>query len=60
MTNIHENCANYNKSKDFCLKWFEENVSEKYKFFRKYGQKRLLETEILDGRAYRSEDGDYY
>ena len=30
MTNIHENCENYSASKDMCLKWFEENVSEKY------------------------------
>ena len=28
--NIHEDCANYNSKKDMCLKWFEENVSEKY------------------------------
>ena len=29
--NIHENCENYSSKKDMCLKWFEENVSEKYK-----------------------------
>jgi hypothetical protein len=25
--NIHSDCENYNPKKDFCLKWFEENVS---------------------------------
>ena len=31
MTNIHKDCENYNPKKDMCLKWFEENVSERYK-----------------------------
>ena len=31
MSNIHENCENYSPKKDYCLKFFEENVSEKYK-----------------------------
>jgi len=30
MVNIHKDCENYNAKKDMCLKWFEENVSEKY------------------------------
>ncbi|MBP3226491.1 MAG: hypothetical protein J6M08_06180 [Methanobrevibacter sp.] len=25
--NIHEKYENYNKKKDYCLKWFEENIS---------------------------------
>lgn len=28
--NLHEDCENYVKSKDYCLKFFEENVSENY------------------------------
>ena len=28
--NIHSDCSNYSPKKDYCLKWFEENVSEKY------------------------------
>ena len=27
MSNIHENCENYSPKKDYCLKFFEENVS---------------------------------
>ena len=30
MTNIHEDCENYSKNKDYCLKYFEENVSKNY------------------------------
>lgn len=30
MSNVHADCANYNPRKDYCLKWFEENVSKKY------------------------------
>ena len=30
MTNIHENCENYNPKKDYCLKWFENDASKKY------------------------------
>ena len=26
--NIHENCDNYNSKKDFCLKFFKDNISE--------------------------------
>ncbi|MGN0176659.1 MAG: hypothetical protein ACI389_02355 [Methanobrevibacter sp.] len=29
--NIHKDCANYNPQKDYCLKWFEEEVSKNYK-----------------------------
>ena len=28
--NIHSNCDNYVAKKDYCLKFFEENVSENY------------------------------
>ena len=38
MSNIHENCENYVKSKDYCLKWFEEKVSEKYTVCREYAE----------------------
>ena len=31
MSNIHEDCENYSKPKDMCLKWFETDVSENYK-----------------------------
>ena len=27
MTNIHSDCENYNSKKDFCLKFFEHNIS---------------------------------
>lgn len=30
MSNIHENCENYVQNKDYCLKWFEENMSVNY------------------------------
>ena len=36
--NIHEKCENYVKSKDYCLKWFEENVSKNYKVCREYSE----------------------
>ena len=36
--NIHKSCENYSESKDFCLKWFEENVSERYKVCREYSE----------------------
>ena len=29
MSNIHETCENYVKSKDYCLKWFEEKYTSK-------------------------------
>ena len=29
--NIHKDCENYNSKRDYCLKFFEDNVSEKYK-----------------------------
>ena len=38
MTNIHKSCENYNASKDMCLKWFEEDVSVKYKVCREYSE----------------------
>lgn len=31
ITNIHKNCENYNNKKDYCLKFFEENINSKYK-----------------------------
>ena len=36
--NIHANCENYNSKKDMCLKWFEEDVSKKYKVCKKYSE----------------------
>ena len=36
--NIHLNCENYNKNKDYCLKFFEEKVSENYKVCREYSE----------------------
>ena len=36
--NIHKSCENYNESKDMCLKWFEEDVSVKYKVCREYSE----------------------
>ena len=38
MDNIHSKCENYNGKKDYCLKFFEENVSEKYKTCREYSE----------------------
>ena len=38
MTNIHKTCENYVESKDYCLKFFEENVSENYKVCREYSE----------------------
>ena len=38
MTNIHKDCENYNGKKDYCLKFFEENVSERYKTCREYSE----------------------
>ena len=36
--NIHQSCENYSPKKDYCLKWFEENVSERYKTCREYAE----------------------
>jgi hypothetical protein len=36
--NIHQDCENYNNKKDMCLKWFEENVSERYKVCKEYSE----------------------
>ena len=36
--NIHLKCENYNPKKDMCLKWFESDVSRKYKVCREYGE----------------------
>ena len=36
--NIHENCENYNSKKDMCLKWFETEVSKRYKVCREYSE----------------------
>ena len=34
--NIHKNCENYNPKKDYCLKFFTDNVSEKYPHCQEY------------------------
>ena len=26
--NVHQDCENYNANKDYCLKFFRENISE--------------------------------
>lgn len=36
--NIHCDCENYVPNKDYCLKWFEEEVSRKYKVCREYAE----------------------
>ena len=36
--NIHQDCDNYSPKKDYCLKFFEENVSEKYKVCKEYSE----------------------
>ena len=36
--NIHENCENYNGKKDYCLKFFTDNVSEKYPNCQEYSE----------------------
>lgn len=36
--NIHSTCENYSPKRDFCLKWFEEKVSEKYKVCKEYSE----------------------
>ena len=36
--NIHKDCENYNESKDMCLKWFETDVSKKYKVCKEYSE----------------------
>ena len=38
MSNIHSDCENYNPKRDMCLKWFEENVSERYKVCKEYSE----------------------
>ena len=38
MCNIHSNCDNYVPSRDFCLKFFEEDVSRNYKVCREYSE----------------------
>ena len=38
MSNIHSDCENYNSKKDYCLKFFEEDVSERYKVCREYSE----------------------
>lgn len=38
MSNIHSSCENYNSKKDYCLKFFEENVSGKYKVCKEYSE----------------------
>ena len=35
---IHESCENYVKSKDYCLKFFEDNVSENYTVCKEYSK----------------------
>jgi len=36
--NIHSDCENYSPKKDMCLKFFETNVSEKYKTCKEYSE----------------------
>lgn len=36
--NIHKDCDYYNPKKDYCLKFFEEKVSEKYKVCKEYSE----------------------
>ena len=36
--NIHKNCENYVESKDYCLKFFEEKVSENYLTCKEYAE----------------------
>ena len=36
--NIHKDCENYSPKKDYCLRFFEENVSEKYKTCKEYAE----------------------
>lgn len=36
--NIHKDCENYSPKKDYCLKFFEENVSGRYKVCREYSE----------------------
>ncbi len=38
LTNIHITCENYVSNKDYCLKFFEKNVSEKYKTCKEYSE----------------------
>ena len=38
MSNIHADCENYSPKKDYCLKFFEEKVSEKYKVCKEYSE----------------------
>ena len=38
MSNIHSDCENYNLKKDYCLKFFEENVSKKYSTCKEYSE----------------------
>ena len=36
--NIHKDCENYSPKKDYCLKFFEENVSENYPVCKEYSE----------------------
>ena len=36
--NIHSSCENYNPKRDYCLKWFEDDVSRNYKVCREYSE----------------------
>ena len=36
--NIHSDCENYSPKRDYCLKWFEDRVSERYKVCREYSE----------------------
>ena len=38
MKNYHQKCDNYVPSKDYCLKFFEDDVSERYKVCREYSE----------------------
>lgn len=36
--NVHSNCENYSPKRDYCLKWFESEVSKKYKVCKEYSE----------------------
>ena len=60
--NIHKDCENYNGKKDYCLKFFEENVSERYKTCREYSEfddkelSRKWSNQMADIRFETTED----
>ena len=36
--NIHKDCENYNAKKDYCLRFFEDNVSKNYPTCKEYAE----------------------